>query len=257
MRRLSVGIWCAALMSCAGGARAQAPLGSGEGGEVAGRAKVQDRQGAGAATTAHLVRMMQETLDMRDFQAPMTLKEAISLFYDKFQERGKELAILIDQQSFKAADPQAPDLYETQVKFPPYPKQMPMITALKIALSQVPTVETTFLVRHGRVDLIAARAATLEKLALQTVIGDYLRRPIRSVISDIGDQTGLSIVVDNRIDDKLNVPLTVTFGNGITAADALQIICDMGSLKLVEMPTSYYVTTRTNTAADYWLKAAK
>jgi hypothetical protein len=237
MNHLLTLVWCAAIVSSA-------------------HAQVPARQGARASSTAQIVRMMQETVDMQEFQQPMTLKEALGLFYEKFLNKGKELPILIDQRSFKVAEPDAPDIYETQVKFPPYPKQMPFVTAFKIALSQVP-FEATFLVRAGRIDIIAAKEVALDKLARQPVVGDYSREPVLSVISDLADQTGLSIVMDNRIEDKLNVPVTVTFSNGINAQDALRALCDMAGLKLVELPTSYYVTSRASATADELHKSVK
>jgi hypothetical protein len=230
-------LWCAAVVSSA-------------------HAQVPARQGPRALDTTQLIRFMQETFDMKEFQQPMTLKEALAMFYEGFQRKGKEVPILIDQASFKDANPDAPDLYESGVKFPVYPRQMSFAAALRIALSQAHT-PATFLVRAGRIDIVAVDGLSLDKLARQKVVGDYVREPVLSVISDIADQTGLSIVVDNRIDDKLNVPVTVTFCNGINAQDALRTLCDMGGLKLIELPTSYYVTTRTNAAADELHKSVK
>jgi hypothetical protein len=203
------------------------------------------RQGPRALDTTQRVRLMHEMLDMKDLQQPMTLKEAVGRFYEMFQARGREMPILVHQQSFKAVDPDMPDLYEMQVKFPVYPRQMAFANALKLALAQLP-IESTFLVRGGRIDIIAAQETTLDKLARQPVLGNYDDEPVLSIISDVADQTGVSVVVDRRIDDKLNVPVSVTFTNGINARDALRTLCDMSGLKLIELPTSYYVTTLAN-----------
>src|SRR5205823_5369633 len=43
-----------------------------------------------------LIKLMEEPLDMKDFQNPMTLKEALGLLSHKFAAKGKELPVLID-----------------------------------------------------------------------------------------------------------------------------------------------------------------
>lgn len=245
MNRMFFVAVCAVLCAGSFSVQAQAPPAGGEGDAAA---AAPQRQGIKAATSAELIRLMSDVMDMKEFQQPLTLKEVLGLFYEKYLVMGKELPILIDQRAFAAVDPDIRDLYEMQVKFPPYPKQMMLGTAFKVALAQMP-VDATFLVREGRVLIVPIQEAALKKLAKHPVMGDFRRVPVLAVISDLADQAGLSIVVDNRIDDKANVPITVTFGNNLTVQDALLIVCDMAGFKVVELPSSFYVTTRDNAAA--------
>jgi tetratricopeptide (TPR) repeat protein len=130
-----------------------------------------------------LSRMLDEMIDMKDFQVPMTLKEALGLFYEKYQAKGKELPILIDQQAFKEENPDAPDLYETQVTFPPYPKMMTMSTALKLALSQVPTSDATYLIRRSFIEITTHKRAIEDR-----VLRVY---PVGELVIPISQQGGL------------------------------------------------------------------
>ena len=94
----------------------------------------------GPVEKAHRMRMLlTDVLDVRDFQAPMTLKEALVLLQDKLTAKYKDedvLPILVDAEAFK--DEETPDIYEVQVKFAPFPRRMPVATILRVLLSQVP-----------------------------------------------------------------------------------------------------------------------
>ena len=82
--------------------------------------------------------MLEETIDMKDFQQPggLSLKDALSLLYEKMAAKGKELPILIDTEAFKG-DAEGPDVYETVVKFPPFPKRMQVQMVLRLALAKI------------------------------------------------------------------------------------------------------------------------
>jgi hypothetical protein len=208
---------------------------------------------AGGPTSTELIRTMQSAIEMKDFQNPMTLKEVTGLFYEKFAARGIELPILVNLKSFAATDANANDIYEGVVKFPPYPRTMTLAKALRLALDQLP-VETTFLVRQGHIEIVAAQEATFAKLRTQKVFGHYSAQRVFEVIGDLCEQTGLSIVLDARIDPKFNTPVSVSFRNDISVQDALHTLTDMAGLSLVDVRTGFYVTTRDNKSADKFAK---
>src|SRR5438105_11235274 len=76
----------------------------------------------GREEAAYVNKLLAETIDTKGLQNQMTLKEALSIFYERFQAKGKELPILIDNNAFKEENADAPDGYDTQVKFPECPK---------------------------------------------------------------------------------------------------------------------------------------
>src|SRR5262249_3004715 len=70
----------------------------------------------GRIAAQRIAKLLEDTIDMKDFQAPMTLKEALGLLQDKLNARYKDedaLPILVDEGAFKEATPDAPDIYDT------------------------------------------------------------------------------------------------------------------------------------------------
>ena len=133
-----------------------------------------DDKGRGEANS--LSRLLDEVIDMKDFRNPMTLQEALGLFYEKFQAKGegKELPILVDQQAFKDENLEAPDILETQVKFPLYPKKMALATALKLALSQVQTGNATYLIRRSFIEITTNERALKDRVIRVYPVGELV-----------------------------------------------------------------------------------
>jgi tetratricopeptide (TPR) repeat protein len=122
-------------------------------------------------------KLLEETIDMKDFQAPMTLKEALGLIQDKLNAKYKEddiLPILIDAEAFKEENPDAPDVYDTQVKFPPFPRKMSVAIALRIALSKVPTNNATYLIRRNMIEVTTIERQTKERVLAVYPVGDLV-----------------------------------------------------------------------------------
>jgi hypothetical protein len=215
------------------------------------KSSAQDAQ----LTSRDIIRALQRPLDMTDFQNPMTLKEALGLFYEHVKVQGvlgkdAGLPIIVDQQSFKDANPEAGDIYESPVKFPPRPLKMTVATALQIALSQVATADTTFVIRHGTVLITTAKQQRLETRLKQTVTADFDRRPLEDAIYELAEQTGVSIQVDSRaLKDKQNTQVTAVFRNDTSLRDALVMLADMIGLQVVELSSGVYVTSPSNAEA--------
>jgi hypothetical protein len=192
---------------------------------------------------------------MKDFQNPMTLKEALGLFYEKTADagllgRGVGLPILVNQQAFKDLNPEAGDIYESPVKFPPYPKRMTLALALRIALSQVQSGEATFLIKRGAVELLpASECATLDMLLKQKVLGNFEGKFLSTVLEELAEVSGVSIQVDKRLLDKANVQVTGIFRNDVSLRDALIVLTESAGVKIVELPTAIFVTTPEHAAA--------
>ncbi len=203
-------------------------------------------------TSRDIIRVLNSPLDMREFRNPMTLNEALGLIYEHVATAGAlgkkvGLPILVDQKGFKDVDPEAPDIYESQVKFPPYPKTMTVATALNHALSQVPTGEATYVIRRGMIVITSAKQNRIENSLKQTVLGDFVRKPLDEVIQELAEQTGVSIQLDSRaVKDKQNIQVTALFRNDTSLRDALVMLADMAGLQVVELSTGVYVTSPAN-----------
>ncbi|MCI0457822.1 MAG: hypothetical protein L0Z62_12710 [Gemmataceae bacterium] len=200
-------------------------------------------------TTRELVALLAEPIDVKVFQAPMNLKEAIDLLSRKAASKGKDLAFVIDRNGFRDENPEAPDIHDAQVKFPPFPSRMSVGDALRGILRKVPTNNATFVVRPGFVEITTHDRANSRKGLQEKVMVSFYRRPLVEALEELSDRTGVSIVTDMRVRDRLQTGVTATFGNNVTLEAALRILTDMADLKLVLFEECGYVTSAANAHA--------
>jgi hypothetical protein len=66
------------------------------------------------------------------------------------------------------------------------------------------------------------------------------------VFEEFSSQTGISLVIDDRHADKLDIPMTATFRNDVTLEDALTIVTNKANLKVARLPSALYVTSPEN-----------
>src|SRR5262249_38791600 len=121
--------------------------------------------------------------------------------------------------------------------------------ALRVALSQVPTGNATYLLRRGVIEVTTLQAASPRRLLRQRITANFKQYPLHDVIESLSEMTGLNVVLDQRAKDKLKTPVTATFGNGITLEGALRLLADMTDLKLLITDEYVYVTTPANARA--------
>ncbi len=202
---------------------------------------------------ARQLKMLDEVVDLRDFQAPMTLKEALGLLQDKLNSKYKDedvLPILVDAEAFK--DDNTPDIYETQVRCPPFPRRMTVATTLRVILSQVPTRNATFRLRNGFVEITTLKEAHPKQALRQKVSASFDKRPLGTALEELSALTGLSVIVDPRLGDKLKEPVTAAFNNDVTLETALRLLADMTGAKLLITDDTPYLTSAAN--AETFLK---
>src|SRR5579872_3457535 len=75
-------------------------------------------------TVQRLAELLDEVIDTADFQQPMNLKEALGLLRQRFARLGTELPLQMDVKSFTEENPDAPNIYDTQIQFPEFPRRM-------------------------------------------------------------------------------------------------------------------------------------
>ncbi len=204
---------------------------------------------AGARLQKILSRL-NEPIDMKYFQAPMTLKEALGLFQDKLNARYKEedvLPILVNTAAFaEELGNNGDDVYETAVKFPPFPRQMTIADALRHALSRIESTKATFIVRDRFIEVTTAKAASLKNLLRQKVFGALNKRPLAEAIEELTAPNGVSVLLDQRLGDKLKTPVTAVLINDTPLEGALRLLTDMVGLKLYVSEDGVYVTSPEN-----------
>jgi tetratricopeptide (TPR) repeat protein len=104
----------------------------------------------------------------------MSLKEALGLIYEKLNASNIELPIIVDTEAFKELAPEAPDVYETRVQFPPFPRKMSIKVALKLALSKVATGNATFMIRRDFIEITTVDRAVADKALRVYPVGDLV-----------------------------------------------------------------------------------
>src|SRR5262245_10483129 len=75
-------------------------------------------------TCRQLQEWLDEPFDTKEYQNPLTLRTFLTKLTKEFAARGKPLAVVIDENAFREENPDAPDVYDAQVLFPPLPRRM-------------------------------------------------------------------------------------------------------------------------------------
>jgi hypothetical protein len=204
----------------------------------------------GARTREHnrIVQLLDEVISMKDFQNPMTLKEAMGLLMENLAQNGKDLPTWVDVHSFRAEDPEQP-VYDTQIQFSAYPRQMSARQVLERILGAVEPPKNhkgnghaAFLVRDGTVVITTAKQASVEQLLQRRVLANFRDAPFSEAMEELSAMTGASIVLDNRLGDKLKTPISASLRNDVTLKSALHMLADMADLKVVFLPAGIYIT---------------
>jgi hypothetical protein len=205
------------------------------------------------AKLRQLLAKLNDTIDMKDFQAPLTLKEALSMISDKMRAKYKDddaLPILVNLEAFKPEPADSGEqIYDTQVKFPSFPRRMSVATAIKVALSQVVATKATFLVRDQYVEITSVNEASLHRLLQQKVFAAFERRPFAEAVEELSAPSGVTVMLDPRLADKLKTPVTATLNHDISLEGALRLITDTVGAKVYVSEDGVYITSAANAEA--------
>jgi len=193
-----------------------------------------------AANTA-LARLLDEAIETKDFTSPMTLKDALSLFYERFSAQGKELPILVDVKSFTIGDPDAQNPFDAQVQLPAVPKQMAMHAALRIILEQIPA-NAAYIIRQGHIEVVHSTQTTSKVLLQQRVLARFEKLPLREALDDLAAMTGAPIVFDVRAKEKGQEKVSILLNN-MTLEDSLTVLTEQAGLRFVTLDSGIFVTS--------------
>jgi hypothetical protein len=204
--------------------------------------------GAGpkAAENRALLQLLDtELVDLKDFQNPVTLKEALGMLMEQVQAKGKrQLVVLVNGEAFKKEGGDA-SVADTQIQFAPFPKQLAVGRVLELMVSRVKP-GAAFVVRNGMVEITTSRQARTKCLLQERVTAHFQQTPFSEAVDELSALTGASIVLDIRLGDKLNVPVTASLRNDVTLKCALRMLADMANLKIVFLPSAIYITDPRN-----------
>jgi hypothetical protein len=182
--------------------------------------------------------------------ARTTLGDAL----DKLAKLG-DVAFDVDESAFKAEN--VVEVLKTEIATTPIPamKNVRFSTVLHKVLSRIPTATAgaTFLVRGDSIEIttvafqnVAVWGGTnVPRLPLVNLVLE--KTPLEDAVKELAELSDFNIVVDNRVADKMKVPVSAKFLN--TPLDtALRFLTDMADLRTVHLDNVLYVTTKENAA---------
>lgn len=202
-----------------------------------------------------LLRLLNQPLEMKDFQQPMTFKEFLNLLSEAMSLTGKEFPILVNTPAFRDEFPNAQDVFDASIKFQPYPKKMTFGAALKLGIDQIPSKNAVYIVRQGRIEITTLESTKTPRLLEQRIAVRFDRTPLESALYELSEISGLSIVLDPRAEKKAQTTVTATFRNDISLEGVLRALCELADLRFVNLHDGVFVTTPEN--AERQLKELK
>jgi hypothetical protein len=192
-----------------------------------------------------ILSLFQGTIDTHEFQSGMKLDQALARLSALCKAQGQELVFVVDREAFKDENPDAPDIFETQVKLPAYPGRVRLGDALRHALSCVPTNNATFLVRRGAIEVTTTERATLPIPLLKMVTVRLQRVTLAEALHTLAEEAGVSVVVDVRVAERTRRLVTVNLANE-AVWNVMHALLNMGGLRAVAIGNFLYVTSAEN-----------
>jgi hypothetical protein len=207
--------------------------------------KDEKKNAKAESKTVALLKKLQQPITMENgIDANTPLKDAVAFISDHFG-----IKIVIDCQAFKdeGLDDGGPGVEASPVKLPKL-TDIPLRTALRLLLSQVPPKGATFLVRRDFVEITTVNAARPEHLFRHKVTAVFDKTPLEEALQELSEDTGVSVILDVRVQEAAATPVTATLKNDVSIETAVRVLADMAGLKAVRVGGALYVTTKDNAA---------
>jgi hypothetical protein len=83
------------------------------------------------------IREMNTTVDMKPFQSPMTIRDALAALYEQMAKKGIDCPMLIDADAYRNKRPGI-DVYSVPVKFSGLPRYIPLSRFFQEVCGQIP-----------------------------------------------------------------------------------------------------------------------
>ena len=185
-----------------------------------------------------VMQVLQQNIDTKPMREKVRFREAVVWL----SEQTKGTSIVIADEAFTDTfEAGAPLLSEISVNLPEIPAVMDIGSVLRVLLAHVGKGRATYLIRQGRIEIVPLSEATSGRLLSRSVLGSFDERPLKEVLRDLSNQTGMTINLDSAAKDKALTPITATFRNS-TLEDALVAVSEMADLKFVVLYNSVHVT---------------
>lgn len=199
-----------------------------------------------------LAKNLDHSIDMRDFQLPMQLRETLGLLYEKLYSEKIEFPIIVDESAFQFAKAKGTgkvldsEIYQRNVKFPPLPRKMTVETLLSTALDQAKYTnqkyDPTFMIKDGQLFITTTEKASLPYLLQTKFVAEFKKTPFQLAMKEIAARTGLTIGLDPHAGEALNTPVTAMFRNTASTKSAIEILSRSVGLRAEYLDSAVFIT---------------
>lgn len=197
--------------------------------------------------TRTLLQLLGMSIPTAKYVTPTSFKDVMQPLDEYTTDRGHRLSIVINHRAFQARgdDANAFDFDSVQVSLPNPPRELPLRLALRHMLDQFPT-PATFVMRQGIVEIVPLPLGMGGTPLRQPVLALFEGQPLRDALEELSSQTGATINLDGREEEKGKNVVTAIFRGNVTLHEAATILANMAGLRVVVLENSLYVTSAAN-----------
>lgn len=178
---------------------------------------------------------LNKVADMPPIDANTALKEALAFFSDRHG-----LKIIVEPETFKEEGIQEAENQPVQMQ------RMDGIRLERWFLLLLKQANADYFIDADGVIFVVQEKHVPQSLLSQKVTLHLDKKPLNEALRQLGEQTGLSIVLDEkRVGDKAKAAVTADL-RSVKLDAALTILADLADLRTVLIDRAVYVTTREN-----------
>lgn len=198
------------------------------------------------ATASSLRKLLDSSIQIpEEFKQPVPFRLVCKHFGDVVNLRGESLPIWINQNAFRlegGAD--APDLLDTNVVFPTFLKTTKIRSALEIGISQFPGQNGSYLIRADHIEITTTDRTKIHFVLDEGFAVDFRAKPVRQVLEEVSDRTGLSIGVNAELAEILTKTFDLRSNGDMSVRGVLECLADSYGLKLVTDQHRIFLTSQ-------------
>jgi hypothetical protein len=177
--------------------------------------------------------------------AQVTLPQGIKLLEKQARDQGRVIAIDFDANAIAKANEGAGDVETTQVRITKRDHPILLRVALQEILNQFMATNEegrlAYAIVEGRI-LVAPPKSLQSSVLRQPVSVEAEAMPLRKLLKQLADQTGVNLVLDPRIKEEPKVTIEV---HEVSLNTAIRLLAEMTDLTAIRTQEDvYFITTK-------------
>jgi hypothetical protein len=192
-------------------------------------------------------RILDREIDTKSFQEEKSIKDTLERLQLTLKKEGVDFPLKVSIEDFIRENVDAYSDEEAvlgqKVKTPPPLRKIKVATALDWILDAVITKNATYVVMPDHVLITTFAAVSPERKLQAKVRGIFDKRPLSSVIQELSESIGVTVVIDSRAAENARRPVSVSFLNDVDLAGALRVLTEMADLKVMTLDGVIFITT--------------